>query len=70
VSAFFHGHHKEICKAPTGELAARSPAHRFAAARPHAQVICLDLGPGGKLVLEGSANLCTNSNQEQFCLLN
>ena len=30
----------------------------------------MDFGPGGKMVLEGSANLRTNSNREQFCLLN
>jgi hypothetical protein len=70
VSDFFQAHHKELCTTLIGELAARSPAHRFAAARSHAKVICMDFGPGGKLVLEGSANLRTNSNREQFALLN
>jgi hypothetical protein len=69
VSEFFHAHHKDICQTLVGELVGRSPAHRFAAARSHAKVVCLDFASGGKLVLEGSANLRTNSNREQFCLL-
>ena len=69
VSSFFHDHNRQLCQTFIGELAARSPAHRFAAARSHAKVICMDFGQGGKMVLEGSANLRTNSNREQFCLL-
>jgi hypothetical protein len=69
VSDFFKEHHKDVCKALVGELAGRSPLHRFASARSHAKVVCMDFGPGGKMVLEGSANLRTNSNREQFCLL-
>jgi hypothetical protein len=69
LSEFFRDNHAEICATLSGELAARSLGHRFAAARSHAKVICLDHGPGGKLVLEGSANLRTNSNWEQFFLL-
>jgi hypothetical protein len=69
VSAFFHEHHRDLCKALVGELAGRSPLHRFAAARSHAKVVTMDFGPAGKLVVEGSANLRTNSNREQFCLL-
>jgi hypothetical protein len=69
VSEFFRDHHAEVCATLIGELAGRSEAHRFAAARSHAKVICMDFGQGGKMVLEGSANLRTNSNREQFCLL-
>jgi hypothetical protein len=70
VSEFFREHHAEICATLIGELAAGSPAHRFAAARSHAKVICMDFGTGSKMILEGSANLRTNSNWEQFVLLN
>jgi hypothetical protein len=69
VSAFYRDHHQGVCQTLLGELAGRSPLHRFAAARSHAKVVCLDFGPAGKLILEGSANLRTNSNREQFCLL-
>jgi hypothetical protein len=69
VSDFFKEHHMDVCKALVSELAGRSPLHRFASARSHAKVVCMDFGPGGKMVLEGSANLRTNSNREQFCLL-
>lgn len=44
--------------------------HRLTAKRCHCKVCCLDFADGTKLVLEGSANLCTNSNREQFCLIN
>jgi hypothetical protein len=69
VSEFFRDHHAEVCANFIAELAARSPVHRFAAARSHAKVICMDFADGTKMVLEGSANLRTNSNREQFCLL-
>ena len=70
VSEFFREHHAAVCATLIGELAARSPVHRFAAARSHAKVICMDFRAGGKMILEGSANLRTNSNWEQFALLN
>ena len=69
VSEFFRQHHTGVCADLIGELAGRSPCHRFGSARSHAKVVCLDFGAGGKMVLEGSANLRTNSNQEQACLL-
>jgi hypothetical protein len=33
-------------------------------------VTCLEFTDGLKLVFEGSANLRTNNNREQFCLVN
>ena len=43
---------------------------RLAFARNHAKVIALAWPDGRRMALEGSANLRTNSNQEQFCLVN
>jgi hypothetical protein len=64
-SAFFRDHNREEFAAARRE-AARFPGRwRLAAARSHAKVACADLG-GRKLVLEGSANLRTNSNREQL----
>ncbi len=42
---------------------------RLAFARNHAKVVCLAFADGVRYSLEGSANLRTNSNQEQFCLI-
>jgi hypothetical protein len=43
---------------------------RIAAPRCHCKVTCLEFEGGGKLVFEGSANLRTNRNIEQFALFN
>src|SRR5262245_20486535 len=43
---------------------------RVAAPRSHAKVTCLEFEDGAKLVFEGSANLRTNGNIEQFALFN
>jgi hypothetical protein len=43
---------------------------KLAAPRSHAKVCCLEFEGGAKLVFEGSANLRTNSNIEQFSLVN
>ena len=42
--------------------------HRLAAGRNHCKVVCLAFRDGQKLVIEGSANLRTNSDQEQFAM--
>jgi hypothetical protein len=42
----------------------------IAAPRSHCKVICLEFADSTKLVFEGSANLRTNNNPEQFCLVN
>jgi len=68
-SLFFKGHNPEHWTALQDGLAERPGGHRQAAARSHAKVVCLAFRDGEKLVLEGSANLRTNSNQEQFCLV-
>jgi hypothetical protein len=68
-SAFFRRHNPECWQALADGLAKRPGAHRLAAARSHAKVVCLALADGTRLVMEGSANLRTNSNQEQFCLV-
>ena len=43
---------------------------RLAAARNHAKVVTMDWPDGRTLAMEGSANLRTNSNQEQLTLVN
>lgn len=68
-SKFFREHNKDIYKRTAEELEARGC--RFAAPRSHAKVICIHWRQGGhKLALEGSANLRTNSNQEQLAIFN
>ena len=68
-SAFFRSHNPELWTALRDGLAKRSGRHRQAAARSHAKVVCMAFKDGGRWVLEGSANLRTNSNKEQFCLI-
>jgi hypothetical protein len=69
-SEFFRDHNTGIYASLQAELAKRPGGHRLAAARSHAKVVCMEMADGDRLVLEGSANLRTNSNIEQFCLLN
>jgi hypothetical protein len=61
-------HHNKELWAETLE-GFRERGQRCAAARTHAKVITLDLASGAKLALEGSANLRSNSNREQFALI-
>jgi hypothetical protein len=68
-SLFFKQHNPEIWTAMQDGLADRPGGHRQAAARSHAKVVCLHFRDRKRFVLEGSANLRTNSNQEQFCLV-
>ena len=42
----------------------------LAAARNHCKVVCFDFRDGRRLILEGSANLRTNSNVEQLAIIN
>jgi hypothetical protein len=44
--------------------------HRLAAARCHAKLVAMHFKRSAKMVIEGSANLRTNSNAEQFTLFN
>ena len=68
VSDFFRRHDKQIF----GELIAQftERGQRVAAARTHCKIVTLEMVDGRKFVLEGSANLRTNSNIEQFALTN
>lgn len=65
-SAFFRDHNAELFRAFRVELYQRGG--RLAAARNHAKVVTPAFDTGERFALEGSANLRTNSNQEQFCL--
>jgi hypothetical protein len=67
-SSFFREHNPAIFEALRSAIEA-GPTHHLAAARNHCKVVCFDFIAGGKLVMEGSANLRTNSNREQFCLV-
>jgi hypothetical protein len=67
-SAFFRDHNRELWAETLQEF--RQRGQRCAAARTHAKVITLELTSGAKLSLEGSANLRSNSNREQFALVN
>jgi hypothetical protein len=67
-SDFFAKHNKAEFAEAVREFQARGMAS--AAPRSHAKVTCLHFADGGKLVFEGSANLRTNGNLEQFALFN
>lgn len=68
-SLFFYEHNPDTFRELQGAM---RPARgdRLGASRNHCKVCCLHLAGGAKLALEGSANLRTNSNREQFCLVN
>jgi hypothetical protein len=65
-SAFFRDHNKELWTETLKEF--RSRGQRAAAARSHCKVVTLACADGRRYSLEGSANLRTNSNFEQFAL--
>jgi hypothetical protein len=65
-SKFFQENSKELYQATQAEFRARGA--RVAAPRSHCKVICFDFGKTA-LLLEGSANLRTNGNWEQFALI-
>lgn len=67
TSCFFRDHNKELFAETRKEFASRGSV--VVAARSHAKVACLRT-PAGAFVVEGSANLRTNRNREQFCLFN
>lgn len=66
-SAFFRDHNRDLW-ADTLE-AFRTRGQRAAAARSHCKIVCLIANDGRRFTLSGSANLRTNSNAEQFCLV-
>ena len=65
-SDFFRRHDKEIFAELLLELTNRG--QRVASARSHCKIVTLALENGRRFTLEGSANLRTNKNQEQFAL--
>ena len=65
-SDFFRKHDKDIFAALLAQFHARG--QRVAAARSHCKVVTLALEDGRRYALEGSANLRTNHNVEQFAL--
>jgi hypothetical protein len=65
-SAFFRDHNKELWEETLDDF--RDRGQRAAAVRSHAKVVTLATSGGRRLSLEGSANLRTNSNREQFAL--
>lgn len=67
-SKFFKENTKELYAATVAEFAKRQA--RIACPRCHCKVVCFDFGGGDTLILEGSANLRTNGNWEQFALIN
>jgi hypothetical protein len=67
-SAFFRDRNKELWEETLEAF--RGRGQRAAAARSHAKVVTLATAGGRRLSLEGSANLRTNSNREQFSLTN
>jgi hypothetical protein len=66
-SAFFRDHNGELFRAFKQDLHQRGG--RLAASRNHAKVVTMAFETGDRFALEGSANLRTNSNQEQFALI-
>ena len=66
ASDFYFAHNAELI-AWTRQQLDGYPV-RLVAARSHAKVTAFDLGPGDGLVMEGSANLRTNRNQEQLLI--
>jgi hypothetical protein len=68
ASDFFSKHNKAEWAEAVREFQDRGQA--IAAPRSHAKVTCLHFEDGAKLVFEGSANLRTNGNLEQFALFN
>jgi hypothetical protein len=66
TSDFFRKHDDDIFAELVKEF--RERGQRVAAARSHCKLVTLALEDGRKYTLEGSPNLRTNKNQEQFAL--
>jgi hypothetical protein len=66
-SAFFRAHNHELYAEALDEF--RQRGQRIAAGRNHCKIIAVELAAGGKVTMEGSANLRTNSNTEQVAII-
>jgi hypothetical protein len=66
ASNFFQKHEPDIFAELVQEFQQRG--QRVAVARSHCKIVTLQLEDGRRFVLEGSANLRTNHNLEQFAL--
>ena len=66
-SCFFRDHNKELWEETLEEF--RERKQRAAAARSHAKVVTIHTAAGVKMVVEGSANLRSNSNREQVAII-
>jgi hypothetical protein len=66
TSDFFRKHDDDIFAELVTEFQARG--QRVAAARSHCKIVTMYLEDGRRYSLEGSPNLRTNKNLEQFCL--
>ncbi len=65
-SAFFRDHNKGLWEETLTEF--RERGQRAAAARSHCKIVTLAAAGSARWTMEGSANLRTNSNREQFAL--
>ncbi len=65
-SSFFRDHNKKLWETTLEEF--RNRGSRSAASRSHCKVVTLETTAGDKYALEGSPNLRSNSNWEQFAL--
>jgi hypothetical protein len=69
ASIFFRSHNGDLWETTLEEF--RSRKQRAACCHSHAKVVGLAFASGGRLCIEGSANLCGNgSGREQFALVN
>jgi hypothetical protein len=66
-SAFFRDHNRELWEETL--VGFREHKQRTASGRTHAKVVTLETVAGVKLVIEGSANLRSNSNREQVAII-
>jgi hypothetical protein len=66
-SSFFRAHNRELYAEALDEF--RQRGQRVAAGRNHCKIITVELVTGGKVSMEGSANLRTNSNAEQVAII-
>jgi hypothetical protein len=68
ASNYFAKADKEVWQETCAEFKARGLA--LANPRSHCKVVTFHAADGTRLSLEGSANLRTNKNREQFCIVN